>query len=145
MKVLSLSIIVGVIFFSGMSNAANASPVDVIIQANGSDTPITVGIGEPVTIFVSTVAGSDIRVPAEHWFGITSPFGMKWYTGKIWENTYVQPEMLFEKPIRDRDYSFVWTPKNPGVFMFQFVVDKLINQEFDAQFVDHVVITVLSD
>lgn len=133
------------LFGSIRYNASVGFPLGVTITANDKHTPIIVKVGETVKIKVTTDAGDDEGILAEHWLGISGTYGTKWFNGEKWVITKKRPRMWFYGAIVTKSYTFDWTPEAPGVYMFQFVVDKLLDKKLNTQFVDHVVITVLSN
>lgn len=133
------------LFGSIRYNASTGFPLNIDITANGKHTPVLANVGETVTIAATIDAGDDEGINAEHWLGISGTNGTQWFNSKKWTPASKQPKRWFYGPVTTQNYTFDWTPKLPGVYMFQFVVDKQIDKKLDTQYVDHAVITVLSN
>lgn len=134
------------LFGSIRYNATIGFPLKVDIKANGKDTPIIVNVGQAVEISVTTDAGDDKGILAEHWLGRSGTYGPpQWFIGKNWVNSILSPMMWFRGSVTTSNHKFIWTPKIAGIYIFQFVVDYKLDRRLNTQFADHVVITVLQN
>ena len=137
------------LFGSIRYNATRGFPLKVDIKANGEHTPIFANVGEPVEISVTTDAGDDEGVLAEHWLGLSGTYWTSWlmklsFLQRMLWMPSLRPKIWFYGPITTSQYKFDWTPKTPGVYMFQVSVDKQRDYKINTQFVDHIIITALS-
>lgn len=133
------------LFGSVRYNASVGFPASARVKANGSRTPITAGIGETVNITVETEAGDNQGLDTEYWLARSGPYGTQWFNSGTWKsNKYNLPVLWKKQPLDSNSYNFSWTPQAPGVYMFQFIIDDVIQTKpaLDILSVDHVVITV---
>ncbi|MFP7754727.1 hypothetical protein ACLG6S_08760 [Thermodesulfobacteriota bacterium B35] len=124
-------------------NSTVGLPTRVDIEANGKDMPITVTVGEPVTVTVKIDGGDEEGVQAEYWLGKSGSYGAQWFNGSRWIPKYILPTRWKNQAITTEEYSFDWIPRAPGVYMFQCVIDETVDGRLNTQFADHVVVTVL--
>lgn len=112
------------------------------VKANGSDGPITVAPGSPVTVAVSLLPGNQQGTPAEYWVIAVSPGGVYYYNyaGDNWLPGLRPTGVLPVIELRPTDILQTTLPR--GVYTFYFGIDVVVDGLPQPQWLDEVEVRV---
>jgi hypothetical protein len=121
---------------------ASVNPPVPDIEANGSDGPISVLPGTPLSIRVSLDPGDYVGQNADWWVTATAPFGVYYYVyyKRRWQS---QLEVALQWPVFDMSSFEVFDNSlPPGVYEFRFAVDDNVDGLADFIWSDTVQVSV---
>ena len=120
-------------------NGEGVAPIPVVpdVKLNGSDGPVSVDIGAPVTVSISLTAGDYAGQSAELWLGLQTPFGRYWFVeGSGWAPS-ATPIAFRTGVIGDLQVSIEMGSNLPaGAYDFEFTADNIINGSLDRVWSD---------
>ena len=115
------------------------------VKLNGSDGPLTLGFGTPVTVTVDLVAGDYVGTPTELWISADTPIGMQWYAeGSGWAVSATPIAFRIDSAMGDFQIPIDMGSTLPaGDYDYVFTVDNVINGTLDAVWQDSLSSTIV--
>lgn len=132
------------LFGSVRYNSTLGFEPQVSVTVNGSFLPVEVSVGETVSVSFSVEGGDRTGELAEWWVGRVGPYSDFWLqSGVGWVKGNAQPWLWKQQALAEsQQVTMQHQFDKTGVFVFTIAVDLDVDGELDAQYVDHVVVTV---